>query len=162
MPAEEMAPLLIKDLHPGDKLARYKQQEATMKALLTFAAALALGTGLASAQSLSPTPSHPVTTSAPSTARDVTGFSANNAPAINPDADHSFPNIHPDLNPRAGGIFVDGGKYGTILISPTAPAEYGIGEKYLAAPNARYDLEHESGPAAHRDAGGLKLLSLEF
>ena len=133
-----------------------------MKALLTLAAALSLGTGLACAQSTSPQPSHPITTSAPSTARDVTGFSANNAPAVNPDSNHTFPNPHPDLHPRAGGIFVDGGKYGPVMISPTAPAEYGIGEKYLAAPDARYDVDHESGPAAHRDAGGFKLFSLEF
>jgi len=25
-----------------------------------------------------------------------------------------------------------------------------------------YDLQHESGPAAHRDAGGFKLFSIEF
>ncbi len=43
-----------------------------------------------------------------------------------------------------------------------SPAEYGIGEKYLAAPNSRYDLMHESGRAAHRDAGGIKLLTFEF
>ncbi len=72
------------------------------------------------------------------------------------------PNPHPDLKPRTGGVFVDGVKYGTVMISPTAPAEYGMGEKYLAAPSQTRDLQHESGRAAHRDAGGLKLFSFEF
>ena len=49
------------------------------------------------------------------------------------------------------------------MISPTAPAEYGMGEKYLSAPSQQgYDVQHETGPAAHRDSGGLKLFSLEF
>jgi hypothetical protein len=48
------------------------------------------------------------------------------------------------------------------LISPTAPASYGIGEKYLAAPSSRDDLERESGRAAHHDAGGIKVFTIEF
>ena len=73
-----------------------------------------------------------------------------------------MPNMHPNLKPQLGGVFVDGAKYGTQLINPAAPASYGIGEKYLSAPDPRYDLMHESGPAAHHDAGGIKLFSLEF
>jgi hypothetical protein len=60
-------------------------------------------------------------------------------------------------------VLVDGPtKYGAELINPAAPASYGYGEKYLSAPSSTYDLQHESGPAAHRDAGGIKLFSLEF
>ena len=71
-------------------------------------------------------------------------------------------NLHPNLTPTVGGIFVDGGKYGTQLINPAAPASYGMGEKYLAAPSSRSDLQHESGRAAHHDAGGMKLFTIEF
>lgn len=114
-----------------------------MKTLTTFLAVLALSTGLAAAQ-----------------AHDVTGFTAKQTPGST--TSKGFPNPHVVLKPQLGGIFVDGGKYGPVMISPTAPAEYGIGEKYLSAPNSRYDLAHESGPAAHRDAGGMKLFTLEF
>ena len=48
------------------------------------------------------------------------------------------------------------------MLSPTAPASYGIGEHYLSAPDPRYDVPHEAGPAAHRDAGGIKVFSIEF
>jgi hypothetical protein len=93
-------------------------------------------------------------------AQDVTGFKSPAQPG--PSESSKTPNPHPNLRPQLGGVFVDGAKYGTILISPSAPASYGIGEKYLAAPSSRYDLERESGPAAHHDAGGIKLFSLEF
>ena len=74
-----------------------------------------------------------------------------------------MPNIHPNLKPQLGGVVVDGfTKYGAELINPAAPASYGMGEKYLSAPDPRYDLMHESGPAAHHDAGGIKVFSLEF
>jgi hypothetical protein len=48
------------------------------------------------------------------------------------------------------------------MIAPGAPAEYGMGEKYLSAPSQTYDLQHETGPAAHRDSGGFKLFTFEF
>ncbi len=70
--------------------------------------------------------------------------------------------MHPNLKPQLGGVFVDGGKYGAQLINPAAPASYGMGEKYLAAPSSTYDLAHESGRAAHHDAGGIKVFTLEF
>src|SRR5260370_14920456 len=92
-------------------------------------------------------------------ADDVTGFTAKNYPGANPQSSKYPPNPHVVLTPRAGGVFVDGAKYGTVMISPWAPAEYGIGEKYLAAPNSRYDLERECGRAAHHHAGGIKLLT---
>jgi hypothetical protein len=113
-----------------------------MKTITTLLAVLALSAGLAAAQ-------------------DVTGFKA---PAqLGPTNESSkAPNPHPDLRPQLGGVFVDGAKYGTQLINPAAPASYGIGEKYLAAPSSRYDLERESGRAAHHDAGGIKLFTLEF
>jgi hypothetical protein len=135
-----------------------------MKKLLPAFAALVLSTGLAVAQDMSNIAERTSpTTSAPATARDVTGFYApNSAPAINPESSKTPPNPRPDLRPRTGGVFVDGVKYGTVMISPTAPAEYGMGEKYLSAPSPSYDVQHESGPAAHRPSGGLKLFSLEF
>jgi len=96
-------------------------------------------------------------------AQDVTGFASKsgyNAPGA--PSSKGFPNPNVVLKPRLGGVFVDGAQYGTVMISPTAPASYGIGEKYLAAPSSRYDLERESGRAAHHDAGGIKLFTLEF
>ena len=110
-------------------------------AAVAFVAAAGLTAGLAAAQ-------------------DVTGFRAPNQ--LGPSESSKAPNMHPNLTPRLGGVFVDGAKYGTVLISPSAPASYGIGEKYLSAPSSRYDLERESGPAAHHDAGGIKLFTLEF
>ena len=135
-----------------------------MKPFVSALAVLILTAGWVSAQDNSNVASRlaPVTSSK-STAHDLTGFVApGTAPALNPESTHAFPNPHPDLRPRAGGIFADGAKYGTVIISPTAPAAYGVGEKYLAAPSPSYDLQHESGPAAHRPAAGLKLFSLEF
>ena len=112
-----------------------------MKTLTTFLMVLALSAGLAAAQ-------------------DVTGFKS---PAqLGPSESSKAPNTHPDLRPQLGGVFVDGAKYGTQLINPCAPASYGIGEKYLAAPSGREDPLQESGRAAHRDAGGIKLFTLEF
>ena len=93
-------------------------------------------------------------------AQDVTGFKA--PKELGPVESSKAPNPHPDLRPQLGGVFVDGAKYGTILISPTAPASYGIGEKYLAAPSSRPDLERESAQAAHHDAGGIKVFTIEF
>ena len=113
-----------------------------MKTLTTFLMVLALSAGLAAAQ-------------------DVTGFRA--PKELGPTTESSkAPNPHPDLRPQLGGVFVDGAKYGTQLINPAAPASYGMGEKYLAAPSSREDLMHESAQAAHHDAGGMKLLTLEF
>ena len=114
----------------------------SMKMLTTFLTVIALSVNLASAQ-------------------DVTGFKA---PAnLGPSQSTKAPNMHPDLTPRLGGVFVDGAKYGTQLINPAAPASYGIGEKYLSAPSGSgQDLQHESGQAAHHDAGGIKVLTFEF
>jgi hypothetical protein len=115
-----------------------------MKTLTTFLAVVALSAGLAAAQ-------------------DVTGFSSKpgyNAPGAA--TSKGFPNPNVVLKPQLGGVFVDGAKYGMVMISPSAPASYGIGAKYLSAPSSRYDLMHESGPAAHHDAGGIKLFTLEF
>jgi hypothetical protein len=136
-----------------------------MKTLTSVLVLVLLSAGFAAAQDMSgiASRSQPATSS-PSTAHDITGFSSPNmiGPGVSPQSMKTPPNIHPNLKPRLGGIFVDGGKYGTIMISPGAPAEYGMGEKYLSAPPQGYDLQHESGPAAHRDAGGFKLFSLEF
>ena len=115
-----------------------------MKTLSVLLATFVLAYGLASAQ-------------------DVTGFVAPHTPGVSPQSAHNPPNPHPDLKPRLGGVFVDGAKYGAIMISPTAPASYGIGEKYLAAPLPDpADPQHEAGPAAHRDTGGIKLFTFEF
>ena len=136
-----------------------------MKTLTSILGVLILSTGFAMAQDLSNSAerSQPATSS-PATAHDVTGFVAPSTvgPGLTQESSKRFPNTHPDLRPKLGGVFVDGGKYGPVMISPWAPASYGMGEKYLAAPSPSYDVQHESGPAAHRPAGGLKLLSFEF
>jgi hypothetical protein len=112
-----------------------------MKTLTACLVILAFSAGLASAQ-------------------DVTGFKA---PAqLGPSESSKAPNPHVVLKPQLGGVFVDGAKYGTQLINPSAPASYGMGEKYLAAPSSRYDLDRECGRAAHHDAGGIKLFTIEF
>ena len=115
-----------------------------MKTLSKALAILVLSTGIAAAQ-------------------DMTGFSTKRAPAISPESSKLTPNPHPDLTPKVGGVFADGGKYGWILVSPGAPSTYGIGEKYLAAPR-QYgpDIAHLSAPGSHHDADGLKLLTFEF
>jgi hypothetical protein len=131
-----------------------------MKTLTTFAAVLALSMSMAAAQDLSGNANHPASPGA-AVGADVTGFQA--PEKLGPVNESSkMVNPHAVVKPELGGVFVDGAKYGTILISPTAPASYGIGAKYLSAPDPRYDLMHESGPAAHRDAGGIKLFSFEF
>jgi hypothetical protein len=130
-----------------------------MKTLTTFLSVLALSAGLAAAQDLSGNANHPASPGSAAGA-DVTGF---HSPAsLGPSESSKAPNMHPSLKPRLGGVFVDGAKYGTQLINPAAPASYGMGEKYLSAPDPRYDLERESGRAAHHDAGGIKLFTLEF
>ena len=137
-----------------------------MKMFTSLVTALVLFASWASAQDMSNVASRTQpTTSSPSTAHDVTGFVSpfSGAPGTSPTSMKTPPNPHPNLKPRVGGVFVDGVKYGAVMISPTAPAEYGMGERYLAAPSqTSSDLQHESGPAAHRDAGGLKLVSFEF
>jgi len=128
--------------------------------ILAFLFAVVVGFyGVASAQDTSGNANHPVQPG--SVASDVSGFRAPNT--LGPtQSTKAFPNVHPNLAPRAGGVFVDGAKYGTELINPAAPASYGMGEKYLAAPSGRADLERESGRAAHHDAGGIKVLTWEF
>jgi hypothetical protein len=95
--------------------------------------------------------------------QDMTGFSSKHAPAVSPESSKLAPNPHPDLSPKMGGIFVDGGKHGWVLVSPGADSSYGIGEKYLSAPR-QYgpDVAHLSSPGGNRDTGGFKLLSFEF
>jgi hypothetical protein len=130
-----------------------------MKTLTTILTVLAVSAGMACAQESSGNANNPV---APGAARgaDVTGF---RAPAqLGPVESSKMPNPHPNLAPQLGGVFVDGAKYGTQLINPAAPASYGMGEKYLTAPSPTQDVQHESGPAAHRDAGGIKVFSFEF
>jgi hypothetical protein len=131
----------------------------SMKTLTTFVTVLALSAGLAIAQDLGANANQSVAGSKAGV--DVTGFKA---PAtLGPNqSTKQFPNMHPDLRPQLGGVFVDGAKYGTQLINPAAPASYGMGEKYLAAPSSTQDLQHESGRAAHHDAGGIKVFTFEF
>ena len=130
-----------------------------MKTIALFLAVSALSISAAAAQDLSGNANHP---SQPGqVVTDVTGFHAPSE--LGPtQSTKSFPNVHPNLAPRFGGVFVDGAKYGSQLVNPAAPASYGMGEKYLAAPDPRYDLERESARAAHHDAGGIKLLTFEF
>jgi hypothetical protein len=131
-----------------------------MKTLLTLLMAAGLTFGVAAAQDLSGNSNSGVATI--KSGLDVTGFRAPSELNQTPSESSKFPNTHPNLAPRLGGVFVDGAKYGGELINPAAPESYGYGEKYLSAPSSTYDLKHESGPAAHRDAGGIKLFSLEF
>jgi hypothetical protein len=132
-----------------------------MKTLLSLFVAVGLTFGVAAAQDLSGNANNSVAGIRPGV--DVNGFTAPAELNRTPSQSSKFPNTHPDLRPRLGGILVDGPtKYGAELINPAAPASYGYGEKYLTAPSSTYDLKHESGPAAHRDAGGLKLFSIEF
>lgn len=130
-----------------------------MKRLMTVLEILTLSATWAAAQSAAGNANNSV--SGINNGADVTGFTAPSK--LGPGSESSkAPNPHPDLRPQLGGVFVDGAKYGTVMISPTAPASYGYGEKYLSAPSANVDVLHESGPAAHRQSGGLKLFSLEF
>jgi len=131
-----------------------------MKTLLSLLVAVGITFGLASAQDLSGNANNGVAVVKPGV--DVGGFKAPATLNQTPSQTSKFPNPHPDLKPKLGGIFVDGGKYGTQLINPSAPAGYGMGEKYLSAPSSRNDLANETGPAAHRDAGGSKLFSIEL
>ena len=93
---------------------------------------------------------------------DLTGYRYVYAPGYNAAAAKAAPNPKVVLKPTVGGIFVDGAKYGWTIISPLAPVTWGNGEKYMSAPDPRYDLYGESGPAAHRQSGGFKLFSFEF
>lgn len=135
-----------------------------MKTLSLLVSVLIMATGSAYAQSENNgvATNNTVGTSGRATGSDVTGFSARTYPGMSSQQANRPPNPNVVLKPKLGGAVTDGVKYGTVMISPTAPAEYGMGEKYLSAPDARYDLDHESGPAAHHDAGGIKLFSLEF
>ena len=131
-----------------------------MKTFTVFLAIFAVSIGLAAAQDTSGNANRPVAAAAINGA-DVTGFHA--PKTLGPTNESSkAPNMHPNLQPTVGGVFVDGGKYGTQLINPAAPASYGVGEKYLAAPSAGADLMHETGRAAHHDAGGIKVFTIEF
>jgi hypothetical protein len=131
-----------------------------MKTLTTFLTVFAVSISLAAAQDLSGNANRSVA-NASTGGGDVTGFHA--PKELGPTNESSkAPNMHPNLQPQLGGVFVDGAKYGTQLINPAAPASYGMGEKYLSAPDSRYDLERESGRAAHHDAGGIKVFTLEF
>jgi hypothetical protein len=140
-----------------------------MKTFTSILTVLALSATLAAAQSTSNfsarnsgATNYTGTSSRVAPGHDVTGFSDRGAPALNPESSKSYPNPNVVLKPKLGGVFVDGGKYGPILISPGAPAEYGMGEKFLSAPSTREDLKNECGRAAHHDAGGIKLFTLEF
>ena len=131
-----------------------------MKTLLSLFVMLGLTFGVANAQDLSGNANNSVAGTRAGT--DISGFRAP-AELNQPSQSSKFPNPHPDLTPKVGGVFYDGfAKYGTQLINPAAPDSYGYGEKYLTAPSSTYDLKHESGPAAHRDAGGIKFFSFEF
>ena len=130
-----------------------------MKIFVVLFSILALSATFAAAQGVAGNANNPAHPGAVAT--DVTGFHAPSTLGPN-QSTKAFPNVHPDLTPRAGGVFVDGAKYGTQLINPAAPASYGMGEKYLAAPAPGNDLQHESGRAAHHDAGGIKLVTWEF
>jgi hypothetical protein len=121
---------------------------------------LVLSMGAAFAQSANQAPA---TSANEQVTHDVTGFSSKwSGPGLTKEQINRPPNPNVILKPKLGGAAVAIATYGPVMISPTAPASYGNGERYLSAPDPRADLPHESGPAAHRDAGGIKLFSLEF
>jgi hypothetical protein len=131
---------------------------------LTILGTLLLVSGTASlADSYNNTIARPASSKSEVVTHDVTGFSnPYTGPGKTRESIERAPNMHPDLKPRLGGIATDTVKYGPVMFSPVAPASYGMGEQYLTAPSSTYDLPHESGQAAHRDAGGIKVFSIEF
>jgi hypothetical protein len=139
------------------------------KSFVILGSILVLSTGALFAQSTGTTSSNSVsgvnsdTSAHQAVGHDVTGFSnPYTGPGVTKEEINRAPNPNVVLKPKLGGAGVAVAKYGPVMLSPTAPASYGNGERYLAAPDARYDLDHESGPAAHRDTGGIKLFSIEF
>lgn len=142
-----------------------------MKTLTILASLLLLSSAAAWAQSepnsslVSPNNhvARPVSSKNELVMHDVTGFSnPYTGPGKTKESIERPPNMHPNLRPQPGGVVTDMVKYGFVMLSPVAPASYGMGEHYLSAPDPRADLAHESGPAAHREAGGFKLFSIEF
>ena len=139
-----------------------------MKTLTILASFLVLSAGAAFAQTESTGSSNnSISSVTPNTkgavAHDVTGFSnPYTGPDKTQDSINRAPDMHPNLKPQPGGVATAIYKHGAVMISPVAPASYGNGEAYLSAPDPRYDVERECGPAAHRDSGGLKLFSIEF
>jgi len=130
-----------------------------MKTLASLIALFLISAGFAAAQDLN---GLAMTSLHSSGSSDLTGFKVVQAPGVNPAAAKTPPNPKVVLKPQVGGVFVDAVKYGPEIISPGAPASWGMGEKYLSAPSTREDLQHESGPAAHRDTGGIKFFTFEF
>jgi hypothetical protein len=138
-----------------------------MKTLTILASFLVFSAGVAFAQTEIGSPNNSVSSVTPNTkgavAHDVTGFSnPYTGPEKTQDTINRPPNMHPNLKAQPGGVATAIYKHGAVMISPVAPASYGNGEQYLSAPDPRYDVERESGPAAHRDSGGFKLFSIEF
>ncbi len=138
-----------------------------MKTLTLLASFLVLSAGAAFAQTEIGSANNSISSVTPNTkgavAHDVTGFSnPYTGPEKTQDTINRGPDMHPNLKARPGGVATAIYKHGAVMISPVAPASYGMGEAYLSAPDPRYDVERVSGPAAHRDSGGLKLFSLEF
>jgi hypothetical protein len=130
-----------------------------MKTLASLITVFLLSAGFAAAQDLS---GLNATTNHTNGQGDLTGYKYVYQPGYNPTTAKAAPDPKVVLKPQLGGVFVDGAKYGWTIISPAAPVTWGNGEKYMSAPDPRYDLMHEAGPAAHRDSGGIKLFSLEF
>ncbi len=67
------------------------------------------------------------------------------------------------LQPRPSGIIYSISKNGLVIISPTAPPQYGNGEQFLTA-NANSIGTNVSTPThgENRDFGGLKLFGWDF
>ena len=130
-----------------------------MKTWTTLLAVFLLSAGFVAAQDLN---GLSMTSNHTSGYSDVTGYRYTYAPGYNAVTAKAPPNPKVIIKPELGGIFVDGGKYGWTIISPAAPITWGNGEKYMTAPDPMQDIQHESGPAAHRQSGGFKLFSIEF
>jgi len=67
------------------------------------------------------------------------------------------------LQPRPSGIIYSISKDGLVIISPTAPAQYGNGEQFLTAnANAVGATAPATNHGENRDFGGLKLFGWDF
>ncbi len=136
-----------------------------LASIFLFSAGAALAQSESAGNTMSNDSLGNTTTRSPQTtvSHDVTGFSnPYTGPGVTKEYVNRPPNLHPSLKPKLGGAGVATAKYGPVMLSPLAPASYGIGENYLSAPDPRADTAHECGRAAHRDSGGIKLFSLDF
>ncbi|PTY02341.1 hypothetical protein DB346_09530 [Verrucomicrobia bacterium LW23] len=71
-------------------------------------------------------------------------------------------NPQPDLSPEETGAGTAVWKKGPVMISPFAPARYGMGSKYLAAAPFPRDAAQDNANEARYTFGGIKLFGYDF